>query len=113
MRLAVYFMLTLAGIIGSISNSDSPEKVAHFTLDRRGGHFARHENVNLDTIAELIRQTEERYTRARREVKGNKLVRRWRSSKSGTAEDHDLLSEPGRPGHWWAESLAQTNKRMC
>jgi len=98
--LTVCLMLALVGIIGAMSDSGLPEKVAHFTLGRRGGRLASHENVDLDTVAELIRQTEERYRRMRREVKGNKLALRRCSIKSGTADDDELLSEPGRLGRW-------------
>jgi hypothetical protein len=98
--LSFILILTLVGAIGAISNSGTPEKVAHFTLGRRGGRLASHENVDLDMIAELIRQTEVRYGRTRREVKGNKLALKWRSTNSGTVDDHELLVEPGRPGRW-------------
>jgi hypothetical protein len=100
MTLMVFLILAFIGIMGAISDSGSAEKVAHFTLGRRGGRLASHENVDLDIIAELIRQTEERYRRTRREVKGNKLALRWRSINSGTADDSELLEEPGRPGRW-------------
>jgi hypothetical protein len=113
MRLTVYFMLTVSGTIGAIPESNSPEKVAHFTLGRRGERFASHENVNLDSIAELTRQTKERYTQTRA-AKGNKLVLRCRSSKSGTAEDHELYSvSPADLVDGRLKACHRPKRRMC
>jgi hypothetical protein len=98
--LSLLLTLILFGAIVTISNSGTAEKVAHFTLGRRGGRLANHDNVDLDTMAELIRQTEVRYGRTRREAKGNKLALKWRSKNSGTVDDDELLVEPGRPGRW-------------
>ena len=92
--------LVLAGILRAVADSESAKKVAHFTLGRRGGRLASHENVDLDIIADLVRSTEERHTRTRREFKDNKLALRWRSTNSGTVNDDELLNEPGRPGQW-------------
>lgn len=101
MRLAAAcVILAVVGGTAASRGSDGPPKIARFSLGRRGGQLATQENVDLDAIAELITQTEERYHRTRREVQGNKLALRWRSSQSGTADDDVLLSEPGRPGRW-------------
>ena len=93
-------ILMLVGLVRAISGSAAPEKVAYFTLGRRGGRLSSHENVDLDAIANFIRSTEERYSRTRREFKDNKLALRWRSPKSGTTSDDELLDEPGKPGRW-------------
>lgn len=74
--------------------------VAHLILSRRGGALAGHEPANLTHLLQLLHSTERKYARARREVKGNKLVRKWRSKDTGTTRDEQLLSEPGQDGSW-------------
>ena len=93
-------ILVIVGLVRAIPGSEAAEKVAHFTLGRRGGRLASHQNVDLNAIANLIRSTEERYGRTMREFKDNKLALRWRSPKSGTTNDDELLDEPGKPGQW-------------
>ncbi len=74
--------------------------VAHFTLGRRGGRLATHENANLEKLAELVTQTEERYGRTYREFNGNRLARKRHAMTSGTADDYELVTEPGQFGRW-------------
>ncbi len=74
--------------------------VAHLTLNRRGGAVAQHEPANLTHLVKLLRDVERRYARAKREVNGNKLVRRWRARSTGSANDEQLLREPGQEGSW-------------
>jgi hypothetical protein len=74
--------------------------VAHLTIHRRGGAVARREPANLTHLAKLLQDVEKRYSRVKREVKGNKLVRRWRARNTGTTEDEHLLDEPGQEGSW-------------
>lgn len=92
--------LLLVLSINNICGSGSADGTLHFALGRRGGRLATHENIDLETIAECVRQTEERYSRTFREFKDNRLVRRRHATTSGTADDHELVTEPGRPGRW-------------
>ena len=78
--------------------------VAHLILNRRGGAAARRELANLTHLVQLLHGTERRYHRTRREVKGNRLVRKWRARSTGTTIDQQLLSEPGQDGSWLVES---------
>lgn len=78
--------------------------VAHLTLSRRGGALAGHESANLTRLVQLLQGTEKRYRRTKREVKGNKLVRKWRARNTGTTDDAQLLEEPGQDGSWSVES---------
>lgn len=74
--------------------------LAHLTLNRRGGAVARHEAANLTQLLHLLHGVEGRYHRSKREVKGNKLVRKWKARSAGTTNDEQLLSEPGKDGSW-------------
>jgi hypothetical protein len=74
--------------------------VAHLPLSRRGGAVAQNEHANLTHLVQLLSGGERRYVRAKREVKGNKLVRKWRTRKTGTTNDEQLLREPGHDGSW-------------
>jgi hypothetical protein len=74
--------------------------VAHLTINRRGGALAQHQHANLTRLVKLLHDVEGRYSRAKREVKGNKLVRKWRARSTGTTDDEQLLREPGQEGSW-------------
>jgi hypothetical protein len=75
-------------------------EVAHLSINRRGGAVAQHEPANLTQLVQLLHDTEGRYARAKREVKGNKLVRRWRARSTGATNDEQLVAEPGQDGSW-------------
>lgn len=75
-------------------------QAAHLEIYRRGGALARHESANLTHLVDLLRDVERRYARVKREVKGNKLVRRWKGRSVGTTNDEQLLNEPGQEGSW-------------
>jgi hypothetical protein len=74
--------------------------VAHLALSRRGGAAAHQSPANLTHLAQILQDVERRYTRVKREVKGNKLVRKWKARSTGTAADGQLLGEPGQDGRW-------------
>jgi hypothetical protein len=74
--------------------------VAHLTINRRGGALAQHQPANLTRLVKLLHDVEGRYSRAKREVKGNKLVRKWRAKSTGATDDEQLLKEPGQEGSW-------------
>jgi hypothetical protein len=74
--------------------------VAHLTIYRRGGALAQHQPANLTALVKLLHDVEGRYSRAIREVKGNKLVRKWRARSTGATDDEQLLREPGQEGSW-------------
>jgi hypothetical protein len=78
--------------------------VAHLTLNRRGGAVARREPANLTHLVQLLHGAERRYRRAKREVRGNKLVRKWKAGSTGTTNDQQLLGEPGQDGSWSVKS---------
>lgn len=73
---------------------------AHFTIDRRGGQLATRELANLSHLFDLLEQTERRYGLTRREVKGNKLVRRAKPKETGRDDDIPLMNGLGQPGQW-------------
>src|SRR5277367_6779460 len=77
-----------------------PQEGVQFALLRRGGALATRNNVNLTYLTHLLRRTELRYGRTKRVFKDNGISRRWKSSSSGTVEDHDLLSVTAHDGGW-------------
>ena len=90
-------ILVFAGSQNLLCASQDP---AHLTIHRRGGAVARHEPANLTRLVQLLNVVERRYSRAKREVKGNKLIRRWKARSTGTTNDEQLLGEPGQDGSW-------------
>lgn len=78
--------------------------VLHFTLTRRGGKFAPTEftrdYVNLTYLAQELEKTEDRFNLTKREVKGNKLVRKAKSNEVGGRDPSALMGEVAADGIW-------------
>ena len=78
--------------------------VLHFTLTRRGGKFAPTEfardYVNLTYLAQELEKTEARFNLTKREVKGNKLVRKAKSNEVGGRDPSGLMGEVAADGIW-------------
>ena len=78
--------------------------VLHFTLTRRDGKFAPTEfardYVNLTYLAQELEKTEARFNLTKREVKGNKLVRRAKSNEAGGRDPSMLMGEVAVDGIW-------------
>ncbi len=100
MRFLLLYLITVLGnqLLLLCATQDIP--VAHLTISRRGGALAHREPADLDQLVDLLEDVESRYSRVKREVKGNKLVRRWRAGSTGATNDEQLLSEPGKEGSW-------------
>ncbi|KAI4110026.1 MAG: hypothetical protein L6R37_000159 [Teloschistes peruensis] len=83
---------------------DAP--VIHFTLERRGGTFEAtrpgNDSVEMDVLLEELQKVEARFNMTRREVKGNKLVRKAKSRAVGGQDDEDLMGELALNGTWFA-----------
>ncbi|KAL9125094.1 MAG: hypothetical protein Q9217_005648 [Psora testacea] len=80
--------------------------VSHFTLARRGGPFASTEfsrdNVNLTYLVGEQTKAENRFCLTKREVKGNKLVRKAKLSAVGGRHEGILMGEVAAAGIWYA-----------
>ena len=78
--------------------------VIHFTISRRGGAFESFtpggEIANLTYLAEELEKTEQRFNLTRREVKGNKLVRKAKVKGVGGNEVGKLMSNVAENGRW-------------
>ena len=86
--------------------------VLHFTLARRGGIFAfnddtinsiddpHHELTNLTLLAEELGRVEARFNQTKREVKGNKLIRKAKDAGVGGSDGESLMGEIGANGVW-------------
>ncbi|KAI4257870.1 MAG: hypothetical protein LQ352_001456 [Teloschistes flavicans] len=83
---------------------DAP--VMHFTLERRGGTFEAtrpgNDSVEMDVLLEELQKIEARFNLTRREVRGNKLVRKAKSHAVGGKDDEDLMGELALNGTWFA-----------
>jgi hypothetical protein len=99
MRPTTFLSHILLGLLMLMSLARSQEGV-QFALFRRRGALATRDNVNLTYLTHLLRHTELRYGRTKRVFKDNGIIRRWKSSSSGTAEDHDLLSGTAHDDGW-------------
>ncbi|MCJ1383636.1 hypothetical protein MMC17_006750 [Xylographa soralifera] len=81
--------------------------VLHLTISRRGGPFESfapgEEIANLTHLAEELKKVEERFNLTRREVKGNKLVRKAKAKGVGGNEVGVLMGEVAGVGNWYAK----------
>ena len=73
----------------------------HFPIRRRGGDFPSTGLANFTFLHEELAKVEARYSLTRREVNGNKLVRKAKSKAKGGGEDGGLMAEVGREGAWY------------
>lgn len=93
---------TLATAPASRSLDTAP--VLHFTLTRRGGKFVptefERDYVNLKYLAQELEKTEARFNLTKREVKGNKLVRKAKSNEVGGRDPNALMGEVAADGIW-------------
>ncbi|KAF7511756.1 hypothetical protein GJ744_003487 [Endocarpon pusillum] len=101
--LVIRFLLPLFMILGHLSLLGASQVIpaAHLTIHRRGGALAHRAPANLTQLVDLLHDVERRYSRVKREVKGNKLVRSWRARSTGATNDEQLLAEPGKEGSWY------------
>ena len=80
------------------------EPVLYFTLTRRGGQFASSdlgsEIANLAYLEEEVQRVEARFNLTKREVKGNKLVRKAKAKGVGGNEEGKLMAEVAVEGRW-------------
>ena len=78
--------------------------VVHFTLARRGGEFAATEPgrdlVNLTYLVEELDRAEARFNLTRREVKGNKLVRKVKINEVREKDEGALMGDVAADGVW-------------
>ena len=78
--------------------------VLHITIARRGGTFrsliSNTELVNLAYLAEELRRVEVRFNLTRREVQGNKLVRKAKFEGFGGNEVDQLMGKVVADGTW-------------
>lgn len=105
MVLAVLLLVVSSAGIRNVLCAAEGLPVAHLVLNRRGGAVAQHAPANLTHLVSLLQIVENKYTRAKREVKGNKLVRKWSARGTGTANDEQLLGEPGQEGRWCVREI--------
>ena len=108
-HLAVSILITLnlllPAFIEAISlRSLDTAPVSHFTLARRGGPFASTEfsrdYVNLTHLIEEQDKAESRFSLTKREVRGNKLVRKAKATAVGGGDEGLLMGEVAADGIW-------------
>jgi len=96
--LLLHNTVTATAVLRSLDNAP----VQHFTITRRGGKFEPtifgRDYVNMTYLAQELEKTEGRYNLTQREVKGNKLIRKAKSSGSG---GRDLTKQVATEGIWY------------
>ncbi|KAI9715594.1 MAG: hypothetical protein M1812_005898 [Candelaria pacifica] len=93
---------TLLGLTASLANAIS-SPVLHFTLARRGGAFPTDNVANLTYLAEELAAAEARFNQTRREIKGNKVVRKPKEKGVGGGSFGLLMGEVGQQGRWYGK----------
>ena len=89
----------------SVLRSLDSAPVIHFTVARRHGAFAAtvadNDWVDLDHLAKQLQWAESRFNLTKREVKGNKLVRKAKSGGVGGKEGTGLMGDIASNGAWY------------
>ena len=106
LALMTYLVLSLifgASSTNAVLRSLDTAPVLHFTLARRGGEFTATETgrdlVNLTYLVQELDKSEARFNLTRREVKGNKLVRKAKIIETGGKEGA-LMGSVAANGIW-------------
>ena len=102
-------LLSLTLAIPPTLLSQNVTQCLHFTITRRGGKFAPTEfardYVNLTYLAQELEKREDKFNLTKREIKGNKLVRKAKSNGLGGEEANALMGEVALDGIWSASSI--------
>lgn len=81
--------------------------VIHFTISRRDGAFTGtfpdEDWVNLDYLVKQLELAERRFNLTKREVKGNKLVRKAKTGGAGGKESTGLMGDIASSGSWYVQ----------
>ena len=122
MHLLSFLAITACCIIGSteatatdhsVLRSLDDVPVIHFTINRRHGAFAatvpEHDWVDLDQLIKQLESAESRFNLTKREVRGNKLVRKAKSSGIGGRADIGLMGDIASSGAWYSMRHSCTN----
>ncbi|KAL8761814.1 MAG: hypothetical protein Q9184_002098 [Pyrenodesmia sp. 2 TL-2023] len=90
----------------SVLQSLDEAPVVHFTLARRGGTFEAtrpgNDSAEMSVLIEQLEKIEAKFNLTRREVKGNKLVRKAKSRAVGGGDENELMGELAVNGSWFA-----------
>ncbi|KAI9894050.1 MAG: hypothetical protein M1814_004820 [Vezdaea aestivalis] len=88
--------------------------VLHFPISRRFGPFPTTQSVNLTYLLQELALAESRFNLTRREIKGNKVVRKAKPNGKGGADvEGGLIGCIGRNGSWFTKlKLAQPEQTV-
>lgn len=93
----------------SILRSLDNAPVIHFTINRRHGAFAPgvpgRDWADLDRLVRVLESAECRFNLTKREVKGNKLVRKAKSGGAGGREGTGLMGDIASNGAWYGQCV--------
>ncbi|KAL9058037.1 MAG: hypothetical protein Q9206_002101 [Seirophora lacunosa] len=108
-------LLVVSTVLGSIRSTQGAQSilqaldeapVIHFTLSRRGGTFEAtrpgNDSIGMDFLLEQLADVEATFNLTRREVRGNKLVRKAKSQSVGGRDDDGLMGQMALNGSWYA-----------
>lgn len=88
----------------SVLRSLDTAPVVHFTISRRNGAFTGTKTgvdwVDLDYLVKQLDITECRFNLTRREVKGNKLIRKAKTGSAGGRVGTKLMGDIALDGSW-------------
>ncbi|KAI9879838.1 MAG: hypothetical protein M1830_006861 [Pleopsidium flavum] len=103
MHFLSFLILTTSPLLSHATALSSVPPVLHFTIARRGGAFPTENVANLTFLAEELEKAEARFNLTRREVRGNKLVRKAKERDVGGKEEGSLMGNLGLDGRWFAK----------
>ncbi|KAI9683428.1 MAG: hypothetical protein M1829_005500 [Trizodia sp. TS-e1964] len=99
----IFLIIVLKALSCSCDHRKFPTSPIHIPIKRRGGPFPTSENANLTFLLEELSRAESRFYATKREMQGNKLVRKPKNTAVGGSEAGLLMAEAGRLGAWYAD----------
>ncbi|KAI9794709.1 MAG: hypothetical protein M1833_007366 [Piccolia ochrophora] len=97
------FLAVVLCICSAIAYASATPNVIHWPITRRGGAFPIQTGVNLTYLSEQLASAASRFNLTRREIKGNKVIRKARASGFDIDEQGLLMGDIGRQGNWFAK----------
>ncbi|KAI9669465.1 MAG: hypothetical protein M1817_004690 [Caeruleum heppii] len=97
------YRILVSLLLCTLCHSTTPLSVLHFTISRRGGPFPTNDVADFDFLTAQLAAAEARFNLTRRDMHGNKVVRKPKERGAGSRDGDLLMGEVGRQGNWFAK----------
>lgn len=101
-KILLLLLLAMAYVVQTMAAEIPP--VLHYTIERRGGAFPTEQVANFTFLTAELQAAEARFNLTRREMQGNKVVRKPKDKGMGGGDSSTLMGQVGKNGTWYCFS---------